>query len=50
MGKSRLVAAVQTQATVLVEELKKQAGDPKTLPHALYVTIVNVIWQMVGGE
>ncbi|XP_042238242.1 cytochrome P450 2L1-like [Homarus americanus] len=50
MGKSRMVAAVQWQGTQLVQQLKNQAGRPAPLPHALEVTIVNVIWQMVAGE
>ncbi|XP_071514745.1 cytochrome P450 2L1-like [Panulirus ornatus] len=50
MGKSKLVGAVQAQATKLVDELKKQAGEAKPVPHALNVAVVNVIWQMVGGH
>lgn len=50
MGKSKLVAAVQTQAKKLVEELKKQDGEAKLLPRALNVNVVNVIWQMIVGE
>ncbi|KAK4328291.1 hypothetical protein Pmani_001275 [Petrolisthes manimaculis] len=49
MGKSRLVEAVHRQASMLVEELKKQSGQPAPIPHALNVAIINVIWQMVAG-
>lgn len=50
MGKSRLVGAVHNQAIMLVEELKKQAGRPAPLPHAMNIAIVNIIWQMIAGE
>ncbi|XP_071546258.1 cytochrome P450 2L1-like isoform X2 [Panulirus ornatus] len=50
MGKSKLVGPLQTQAMILVEELKKQAGKPRPIPHALTVASVNVIWQMVVGK
>ncbi|XP_042238303.1 cytochrome P450 2L1-like [Homarus americanus] len=50
MGKFKLVAAMQRQGTQLVQQLKKQAGRPAPLPHALHVAVLNVIWQMVGGE
>lgn len=49
MGKSKIVGAVQKQAKLLVEELKGQADKPAPIPHALNVTIVNVIFQMVTG-
>lgn len=50
MGKSRLVDAVHKQAVMLVEELKKQAGRPAPLPHAMNIAIVNIIWEMIAGE
>ena len=50
MGKSKLVEAVHTQATILVEELRKQTGRPARIPHALAVAVVNIIWQMVGSK
>ncbi|XP_050734563.1 cytochrome P450 2L1-like [Eriocheir sinensis] len=50
MGKSRLVDAVQRQATWLVEVFKKQAGKAAPVPYALRVAIVNVIWQLVAGK
>lgn len=50
MGKSRLVGAVHTQANMLVKELKKQAGRPAPLPHAMNIAIINIIWQMIAGE
>ncbi|XP_063841591.1 cytochrome P450 2L1-like [Scylla paramamosain] len=49
MGKSKLVAAVHTQAAMMVEEIKKQAGRPARLPHAMSVAVVNIVWQMVGN-
>lgn len=50
MGKSRLLEAVQQQATWLTEVLIKQAGRAGPVNYALRVAIVNVIWQLVGGE
>ena len=50
MGKSRLVEAVQRQATWLTGVLIKEAGKAAPVPYALRVAIVNVIWQLVGGE
>ena len=50
MGKSRMVDAVQYQALQLRDSLAKQAGKPGEIPHQLYVSIVNVIWQMVASE
>lgn len=50
MGKSKLVGAVHNQAIMLVEELKKQAGQPAPLSHAMYIAVVNIIWQMIAGE
>ena len=50
MGKSKLVAAVHTQAGMMVEEFKKQAGRPARVPHAMSVAVVNIIWQMVGSK
>ena len=50
MGKSKLVDAVQRQAGKLTEILSEQAGKAAPVPHALKVSIVNVIWQLVGGE
>ncbi|XP_045136590.1 cytochrome P450 2L1-like isoform X2 [Portunus trituberculatus] len=49
MGKSKLVAAVHTQAAMMVEEFEKQAGRPACIPHAMSVAVVNIIWQMVGN-
>ncbi|KAK3874427.1 hypothetical protein Pcinc_020632 [Petrolisthes cinctipes] len=49
MGKSKLVAAVHNQATILVEELKKQSGQPAPVPHAVNVAVINIIWQMVAS-
>lgn len=49
MGKSKLVTGVQEQARKLVERLKEQANEPKPVPHAMKVAVVNVIWQMVAG-
>lgn len=50
MGKSKLVTGVQEQARKLVERLKEQANEPKPVPHAMKVAVVNVIWQMVAGK
>lgn len=50
MGKSKLVGAVHEQAIMLVEELKKQAGRPAPLPHAMSIAIFNIIWQMIASE
>ncbi|KAG0720663.1 Cytochrome P450 2L1 [Chionoecetes opilio] len=50
MGKSRLVDAVQRQAAWLAGVLAKQAGRPAPVPHALNIAIINVFWQLVGGE
>ena len=50
MGKSRLVDAVQQQAAWVAEVLSKQTGKAAPVPYALRVAIVNVIWQLVGGE
>lgn len=50
MGKSKLVEAVQRQATWLAEVLSKEAGKPAPVPYALRVAIVNIIWQLVGGR
>lgn len=49
MGKSKLVAGIQEQATKLVERLKQQANKAAPVPHALKVAVVNVIWNMVAG-
>lgn len=49
MGKSKLVAGIQEQATKLVERLKQQANQAAPVPHALKVAVVNVIWNMVAG-
>ena len=50
MGKSKMVETVQEQALKLRESLAKEAGTPGVIPHQLYVTITNVIWQMVASE
>lgn len=50
MGKSKLVAAVHTQAEMLIEEFKKQAGKAARIPHAVNVAVVNIVWQMVGSK
>ncbi|KAK4328292.1 hypothetical protein Pmani_001276 [Petrolisthes manimaculis] len=51
MGKSKLVAAVHTQARQLVQELRKQADQPaKHLPIALSAAIMNIIWNMVASR
>lgn len=50
MGKSKLVGAVHTQAEMLIEEFKKQAGKAEKVPHAVNVAVVNIIWQMVASK
>ncbi|KAK3870142.1 hypothetical protein Pcinc_024598 [Petrolisthes cinctipes] len=50
MGKSKLVSAVQSQSSLLVQELKKQAGRPAPIPNTLSLAIINVIWHMVSGK
>lgn len=50
MGKSMLVEAVQKQSKMLVDELKKQSGQPAPIPHALNVAVINIIWKMTAGE
>ncbi|KAK4290284.1 hypothetical protein Pmani_036800 [Petrolisthes manimaculis] len=50
MGKSMLVSVVQSQASLLVEELKKQTGRPAPIPNAITLAIINVIWHMVTGK
>lgn len=50
MGKSKLVDAVQRQAAWLAEVLSKQTDEAAPVPHALKVAIINVLWQLVGGE
>lgn len=49
MGKSKLVAAVHTQAEMLIEEFRKQAGRADKVPHATKVAVVNIVWQMIGS-
>ncbi|KAB7493702.1 Cytochrome P450 2L1 [Armadillidium nasatum] len=49
MGKSKIVSAVQYEASELVKEIKKQAGTPAPLPQALKPAIINVLWQMVAS-
>lgn len=50
MGKSRLVEVVQQQTLKLRESLSINAGTPGRIPHQLFVTIINVIWQMVASR
>ncbi|XP_071546777.1 cytochrome P450 2L1-like [Panulirus ornatus] len=50
MGKSRMVSVVQQEARFLVEALQKQTGRPAPVPHALTVSTVNVLWQMVASK
>lgn len=50
MGKSKLVAAVHTQAEMLIEEFRKQAGRADKVPHATKVAVVNIVWQMIGSK
>ena len=50
MGKSRLVEVVQQQTLKLREDLSIKAGTPGKIPHQLFVTIINVIWQMVASK
>ncbi|KAK3870138.1 hypothetical protein Pcinc_024594 [Petrolisthes cinctipes] len=50
MGKSKLVSAVQSQSSLLVQEFKKQAGRPAPIPNTLSLAIINVIWHMVSGK
>ena len=50
MGKSKMVDAVQHQALKLRESLAEVAGKPGEIPHQLFVSITNVIWQMVASE
>ncbi len=50
MGKSKLVAAVHTQAEMIIEEFKKHAGKAARLPDATDIAVGNMIWQLVGSK
>ncbi|KAL7640132.1 UNVERIFIED_CONTAM: hypothetical protein RMT77_009546 [Armadillidium vulgare] len=50
MGKSKIVSAVQYEATEFVKTMKKQAGTPAPVPEALNPAIFNVLWQMVASK
>lgn len=50
MGKSKLVEAVQKQATWLAGALSKQADKAAPVQHFLKVAVVNVLWQLIGGR
>ncbi|KAB7503269.1 Cytochrome P450 [Armadillidium nasatum] len=50
MGKSKIVSAVQYEATEFVKTMKKQAGTAAPVPEALNPAIFNVLWQMVASK
>ncbi|KAL7642657.1 UNVERIFIED_CONTAM: hypothetical protein RMT77_007222 [Armadillidium vulgare] len=50
MGKSRIVSAVQFEATELVKIIKKEAGKPAPYSKALATAVINVLWQMVSSK
>ncbi|KAL7644652.1 UNVERIFIED_CONTAM: hypothetical protein RMT77_004193 [Armadillidium vulgare] len=49
MGKSKIVSAVQHEASEIVKVMKNQAGSPAPLPQALKPAVINILWQMVAS-
>ncbi|KAL7640129.1 UNVERIFIED_CONTAM: hypothetical protein RMT77_009543 [Armadillidium vulgare] len=50
MGKSKMVSAVQFEASELVESMKKDAGKSKPLTTDIKIAVINVLWQMVASK
>ncbi|RXG57098.1 cytochrome P450 2L1 [Armadillidium vulgare] len=49
MGKSKIVSAVQHEASEIVKVMKNQAGSPAPLPQALKPAVINILCQMVAS-
>ncbi|RXG56141.1 cytochrome P450 2L1 [Armadillidium vulgare] len=49
MGKSKIVFAVQHEASEIVKVMKNQVGSPAPLPEALKPAVINILWQMVAS-
>ena len=49
MGRSYLEAALDFEAQLLVDELKKFGREPVHFPSCFKTAVLNMIWQMVAG-
>ncbi|XP_069165324.1 cytochrome P450 2L1-like isoform X3 [Procambarus clarkii] len=50
MGKTYLEDAIQQEANMLVEEMKKNTGVPTPFPPSINIAVLNVVWQMVASK
>nr|XP_045615904.1 cytochrome P450 2L1-like [Procambarus clarkii]XP_045615905.1 cytochrome P450 2L1-like [Procambarus clarkii] len=50
MGKTFLEDAIQQEANMLVEEMKKNTGVPTPFPPSINISVLNVVWQMVASK
>lgn len=50
MGKSSMDAAVAVEAKALVEDFRRIAGSPTTLPDSISLVTLNVVWQLVASR
>nr|XP_045615910.1 cytochrome P450 2L1-like isoform X2 [Procambarus clarkii] len=50
MGKTYLEDAIQQEANMLVEEMKKDTGVSTPFPQPINIAVLNVVWQMVASK